>query len=125
MTESLRTQRSRELRRDQTPAEYILWLRLRNRQLSDLKFRRQHPLYGFILDFYCYEVQLAIELDGNVHQNQDQIEQDNYRTEVLKEKGVTLLRFWNSEVTNNIEKVLKRIEDVAKYLVSIKRIENE
>ena len=116
MTISLRTLRARELRKNQTEAERVLWQRLRNKQLNGLKFRRQCPISGFIADFYCFELKLAIELDGQVHTEYDQQEQDDYRTNVLTDKGVTVLRFWNSEVINTPEKVLETIETTAMRL---------
>jgi very-short-patch-repair endonuclease len=119
MTTSLRTKRARELRKNQTEAEGVLWQRLRNKQLNGLKFRRQHPISGFIVDFYCFELKLAIELDGQVHIENDQREQDDYRANVLTDKGVTILRFWNSDVINRLEKVLETIEATAMRLRQI------
>ena len=114
MSPTLRTLCARELRKNQTQAESFLWQKLRNKQFRGLKFRRQHPLFGFIVDFYCYELNLVIELDGQVHNDLDQHEQDDYRSQVLEEKGIAVLRFWNSEVINDIGKVLKRIEEIEK-----------
>lgn len=112
--------RARELRKNQTEAEGVLWQRLRNKQVNGLKFRRQHPISGFIVDFYCFELKLVIELDGQVHTEHDQREQDDYRTNILKDKGVTILRFWNSEVITDVEKVLETIEATAMRLRKIK-----
>ncbi|MEO5675834.1 MAG: DUF559 domain-containing protein [Chitinophagales bacterium] len=101
---------ARALRKNKTDAENLLWQLLRNRQLNGFKFRRQHPLpKGFILDFYCAEVKLAVELDGTPHLKQEQKEYDEQRTYVLKEYGIRVIRFWNEEVMNNTEQVLRKI----------------
>ncbi len=83
-----------------------LWQRLRNRQLG-ADFRRQHPAGGFILDFYCPAFRLAIELDGGQHAQT--VSRDVARTRWLEERGVTMLRFWNSDVTENLPGVLEVI----------------
>ena len=102
-------QAARELRQPQTPAEQKLWFHLRNRQLDGLKFRRQHPIDKFITDFYCAEVKLCVEVDGDSHAEPDQIKYDQARTEWLNECGCTVIRFTNREVFNQIEAVLQVI----------------
>ncbi|MDX2045467.1 MAG: endonuclease domain-containing protein [Chitinophagaceae bacterium] len=104
---------SRELRKGATEAEKKLWDKLRNRKLVGLKFRRQHPLDKFIADFYCHEKRLVIEIDGEVHDNLRAKENDTGRTYDLKELGITVIRFRNEEVINDIEKVVKKIADTA------------
>ncbi|MEA3350102.1 MAG: DUF559 domain-containing protein [Chloroflexota bacterium] len=99
--------RARELRQDQTPAENKLWHILRNRNLSNYKFRRQHPIYRFITDFYCAQTKLVIEIDGDVHAMQE--EYDQARTEWLKECGYTVIRFTNREVLEQTNTVAKEI----------------
>jgi very-short-patch-repair endonuclease len=95
------------LRKNQTEAEEILWQLLRNRKLGGFKFRRQHPISeGFILDFYCPEVRLAIELDGAYHKEEKQQEYDEGRTYELEKYGIKVIRFWNSEIENSAEQVL-------------------
>jgi very-short-patch-repair endonuclease len=98
---------ARELRQPQTPAEVKLWSRLRNRQLDGLKIRRQHPIDRFIIDFYCAEAKLCIEIDGDSHA--EQVEYDQARTEYLNERGYTIIRFTNREVFNQCEAVLQQI----------------
>jgi very-short-patch-repair endonuclease len=98
-----------ELRKASTPAEQNLWGLLRNRQLKGRKFRRQHPLANYVLDFYCHECKLAIELDGNYHKQPEVRAYDDSRTALLKENGITVLRFWNDEVFNDMERVLETI----------------
>ena len=97
-------ERARELRRDMTPAERVLWGRLRNRQLEGLKFRRQHPLGRFIVDFCCAQHRLIVEVDGGVHRNQR--EYDEARTQVLQAHGYRVLRFSNEAVLGDVEAVL-------------------
>ena len=101
--------RARELRHEMTPQERSLWQRLRNRQLYGLKFRRQTPLGPFILDFFCHEHQLEIELDGHHHAEPVQQRYDQARTEWLQQQGVRVIRFTNREVDTNLEGVLQEI----------------
>jgi very-short-patch-repair endonuclease len=84
-----------------------MWYKLRNAQIDGASFRRQHPAGRYILDFYCPALQLAIELDGGQHAQASA--QDRQRDEWLCERGVTLLRFWNSDVTENLSGVLEVI----------------
>jgi len=109
----------RELRKNPTKAEAILWARLRNKQLLGYKFRRQHPIEGFILDFYCPEARLAIEVDGADHLGDEAQEYDSYRTEVLQDLGIRVMRFWNSEVGKNPEKVIQLITNAILRQVDI------
>ena len=99
--------RARELRRPQTPAEQALWCVLRNSQLEGLKFRRQHPIGPFILDFYCAMLKLAVEVDGDSHA--DQVEYDTARTEWLNDRGIRVIRFTNDEVKKNLDGVVAEI----------------
>jgi very-short-patch-repair endonuclease len=101
-------QRARELRKEITLAEKLLWSRLRNKQLKGLKFRRQHPLGPFIADFYCAARRLVVEIDGDIHDLQP--ERDAARTEQFKQYGYRLIRFRNKQVLNDIEDVLVAIE---------------
>lgn len=101
--------RARTLRRDATEAEKRLWRLLRSRQFADLKFRRQHPLGPFVLDFYCAKARLAIELDGGQHNEPTGIAADARRTQWLQAQGVSVLRFWNNDVLADPEGVLSLI----------------
>ena len=100
-------QRAKELRWPMTPAETALWERLKGKQLHGLKFRRQHPLHHFILDFYCHAHRLIIEIDGGIHQQQK--DYDESRTEWLTQRDFKVIRFTNEEVLNDIETVLRKI----------------
>jgi len=102
---------AKELRQRETEAEQKLWSFLRNRQLKGKKFRRQHAIAGYIVDFYCNESKLAIELDGNFHTEPEAKEYDKSRTALLNEIGITVLRFWNEEVIKDPSKVLQRISN--------------
>ena len=99
--------RARELRQPLTPAEAALWARLRNKQLHGLKFRRQHPLHHFILDFYCHAHRLVVEIDGGIHATQKSY--DQARTEWLEQRGFTVMRFDNPIVLECTEEVLRQI----------------
>ncbi|HEV7424173.1 MAG TPA: endonuclease domain-containing protein, partial [Candidatus Paceibacterota bacterium] len=90
----------------------ILWKELRNRKLG-IKFRRQHPIDKFILDFYAPEIKLGIELDGSAHKENK--EYDQLRVGYLKSKGIKILRFWNTEVENHLERIIEKIEQEIKF----------
>jgi very-short-patch-repair endonuclease len=100
--------RAKELRRNLTSAEGILWSRLRNRQLGGLKFRRQHPIGPFIADFYCAEKRLIVEVDGDIHNMQ--IKQDQARTMQFESYGYNVIRFHNEQVEQELESVLEAIQ---------------
>ena len=100
---------ARELRSRLTDAEQLLWYLLRNRRFCGYKFRRQHPVGRFILEFYCHEERLAIELDGSGHCFDMQLVYDAVRTKELEGVGLIVLRFWNSDVLENLESVLESI----------------
>ncbi|MBN1579453.1 MAG: endonuclease domain-containing protein [Anaerolineae bacterium] len=104
--------RARQLRQPQTPAERVLWQRLRNRQLGGYKFRRQHPIGRFIVDFYCAECHLAVEIDGDSHL--DQVEYDAERTARLEARGYHVIRFTNREVHQQTDSVLEAIFQVCR-----------
>jgi very-short-patch-repair endonuclease len=101
--------RAKELRRPMTPHEAKLWQRLRGKQLYAIKFRRQHPIYRFILDFFCYEQRLVIEIDGDGHAEPDQRLYDQARTEWLEQRGLRVVRFTSRDIDADIEGVLREI----------------
>jgi very-short-patch-repair endonuclease len=102
---------AKNLRRNQTDAETVVWNLLRNRQVANAKFRRQHPIEGYIADFYCDEYQLVIELDGGQHFTDAGIKKDTERTQRLNELGINVLRFDNRQVLTETETVLQMIYD--------------
>ena len=101
-------QRAKELRRDMTPAEKILWQELRANKLG-VHFRRQQVIAGFIVDFYCHKAALVIEVDGDIHDLQQ--EEDARREKVLSEMGLRVVRFRNEEVMKNLSAVVGRVCD--------------
>jgi len=101
------TERARQLRKNQSEAEKILWAKLRNRQINNVKFQRQFPIGKYIVDYICREFKLIIEVDGGQH-NTAQL-YDNKRTLYLNNLGYTVVRFWNNDVMGNIEGVLQAI----------------
>ncbi len=101
---------AKQNRQSATEAEELLWQSLRNRKLNGYKFRRQHPISNFIVDFYCHESRLVVEVDGGYHKDREQKEYDDGRTYELKELGVKVIRFDNKEVIVNLNKVLNIIE---------------
>jgi len=98
---------ARDLRQAQTDAERKLWWRLRDRRLTEFKFRRQQPVGPFIADFCCTEAKLIVELDGGQHALQQN--SDTTRTGLLEAQGYRVLRFWNNEILTNPDGVLQRI----------------
>ena len=102
-------EKAKALRKNMTNTEKILWNSIKNKQALNTRFRRQHPINIFIVDFYCHSALLVIELDGEIHKNQ--LEYDEGRTAEMERFGIQVIRFKNKEVENNIEYVLKRIEE--------------
>ena len=104
---SAKRERSKEFRKTMTPAEAVLWKRLRGNRLHGLHFRRQQVIDGFIVDFYCHAHAFVLEVDGPVHNNQR--EYDAWREAILREKGLKILRVTNDEVMRDIDGVLERV----------------
>ena len=103
---------ARVLRKNQTPQEQKLWNLIRNNQLG-VKFKRQHPIGNYIVDFVCREKWLIIELDGSHHNEEKNIISDNKRTLYLNSRGYKVIRFWNNDIDNSIEGV---ISEIKKYI---------
>jgi very-short-patch-repair endonuclease len=100
---------ARTLRKDSTWSERTLWKHLRNRGVGGVKFRRQFSIGPYILDFYCADALLAVELDGDVHGQPQQERHDRRRDEIVTDAGIKVLRFWNEEVRVNLDGVLEEI----------------
>jgi len=98
---------ARRLRRQQTDAERLLWFRLRDRRLNGWKFRRQFPVDRYVVDFYCADAHLIVELDGGQHAVRT--DADAARTKILEAMGYFVLRFWNTDVIRNVDGVLEEI----------------
>ncbi len=107
-------QLSRELRHPLTPSEQRLWRVLRNRNLDNYKFRRQHAIGPFIVDFYCAQAKLVIEVDGDIHARQ--VEYDAARTEWLQNMGYQVVRFTNEEVLNQLSATVAEIQHICQEL---------
>jgi very-short-patch-repair endonuclease len=99
----------RYLRRNMTKAEVFLWTKLKGKQLNGLKFRRQYGINNFVVDFYCPELKLAIEIDGDVHYYDSRAVFDEKRQKDIEALGIKVLRYTNNDVIKNIEGVLNDI----------------
>ncbi len=104
------------LRGNMTQSELLLYDRLRKNQIKGLRFKAQHPIGQFIVDFYCHKLKLVIEVDGSIHEDLDVIEHDANRTFELEKFGLKIFRFNNSEIINDIDSVIKEIEDICNEL---------
>ncbi|NNP72470.1 DNA methyltransferase [Acinetobacter defluvii] len=103
---------AKNMRTNATDAEHLMWQILRARGFMDLKFRRQHVIAPYIVDFYCHEIGLVIELDGSQHGTDDAVEYDAERTKFLEALGLKVVRYWNHEVLGNTEVVLEHLWEV-------------
>jgi len=99
--------RARTLRRTETPPEELLWLALRNSQIGGLKFRRQHPIGAYVVDFYCRSAGLVVEIDGMSHDSK--AEPDAARSRVIAEQGLRILRVTNDDVMRDLDAVTREI----------------
>ena len=97
------------LRSKMTQSESILWEKLKGKQINGLRFRRQHPINIYIVDFYCHTQKLVIELDGEIHKSQ--IEYDNERTKDLNIYGLNIIRFHNYEIEEDIDNIISKIKN--------------
>jgi very-short-patch-repair endonuclease len=101
--------KARALRRRMSTAEIILWTKLRSRKIDGYKFRRQQPIYDYIVDFYCHELMLVIEVDGEIHSLKEIKEYDNKREKILTLNGYHLIRLTNFEIETQTDSALARI----------------
>ena len=101
---------AQKLRKPLTPAEKIFWHCARNRGLLNLKFRRQHPIGPFIADFYCHEYKLVVEIDGDIHSNEEIRSYDLKRDLYMKNLGLSILRFSNDDVFKNMDWIEEQIK---------------
>jgi very-short-patch-repair endonuclease len=103
---------AKALRKEMTHTERLLWDRLNNKQLLKVRFRRQHPIYRFIADFYCHAARLVVEVDGGIHNSRK--EYDEGRAAEMERFGIKVIRFRNDDVEKNIEDVIYRIEEIVR-----------
>jgi len=101
--------KARLLRNSMTEAEKIVWDKLKNRNVFKARFRRQHPIGIFIVDFYCHEYKLAIEIDGEIHLKNEVIEYDDGRSHDIEKLGIKILRFTNDEVFTDLKRITEEI----------------
>ena len=104
------------MRSNGTNVENLMWQLLRNKHFINLKFRRQHVISPYIVDFYCHELGLIIELDGSQHGTDDAVEYDAERTQFLEALGFKVVRYWNHDVLGNTEVVLEGLWQVCAEL---------
>jgi len=109
---------ARELRKDQTEAEKKLWTKLNKNQILGLQFRRQHPINIFVADFYCPSIKLVIEVDGSIHEIFEFSEHDIGRSDILNDFGITVIRFTNEQILNDLDGTLKQIESCVRKLLN-------
>jgi very-short-patch-repair endonuclease len=100
-------ERAKKLRREMTPAEKILWQKLRTNKLNGLHFRRQQVIHGYLADFYCHQHELIVEVNGGIHETQK--EYDAERETFLRALGFRVIRLTNEEVDNDLRSVLRKI----------------
>ncbi|MDP3741234.1 MAG: endonuclease domain-containing protein [bacterium] len=113
----------RKLRRDSTETERLVWNLIRNRQIMSMKFFRQYSIGTYIVDFYCPEIELAIEIDGGQHNESRNVMKDNQRTDYLEKIGIEVLRFWNNEIIENTEGVYEETVKTIKKLLPTSSLE--
>ena len=101
---------ARELRNDSTRTEIFLWLKLKGKQMYGYDFHRQKPIDNYILDFFCYELMLGIEVDGYSHQFLEVFNNDRVKEKRMNELGITILRFSDEQVLKDMENVIRAIE---------------
>lgn len=104
-------ERAKSLRKSPTQAESILWAQLKGRRFMSLKFRFQHPAIRYVLDFYCHSLKLCIEIDGKSHDEKFQKFYDDDRTKNLEYFGISVIRFSNKEVNQDIDLVLDKLKN--------------
>jgi len=112
-------EKAHELRKNMTKAEIALWDELKNRKLFKVRFRRQHPVDIFVVDFYCHEIMLAIEIDGEIHSKKEISEYDDGRTHDIEKLGIKIIRFTNEQVFNDINKVKSELLNIINELASL------
>jgi very-short-patch-repair endonuclease len=107
---------ARRLRGNMTDYEKLLWEKLKGKQICGIRFRRQHPIDIFIADFYCHDVRLVVEIDGEIHNQQE--EYDIGRTSEMERYNIKVIRFKNFEIETDIKKVVLEIENIVSQLLT-------
>ena len=109
--------KAKELRKYDTDEEKILWTKLNRNQILGLQFRRQHPIDRFIADFYCAKIKLVVDVDGSIHELPENKEYDIGRSEILNDFGITVIRFSNEQIINEIDKTIIKIKKISKKIM--------
>lgn len=112
--------RRRELRANTTRSEELMWIFLRNRNTKRQKFRRQYSVDSYIIDFYCPSLKLALEIDGDIHDLEDQKKYDAERQKHIEAFGIRFLRIKNEDIINDMDRVMKKVEDIITSLLTEK-----
>ena len=110
---------AKELRKSETEAEKQLWSRLNKNQIIGLQFRRQHPINRFIVDFFCPKIKLTIEVDGSIHELLEYQSHDIGRSEILSDFGITVIRFTNEQIIEQIDSTVEEIKTICKKLLKV------
>ena len=111
---------ARELRNKLTPAEQTFWLRLKE-QFPEYKFRRQHPISIYTADFYCHKLKLVIEIDGSIHDSEEAKLKDEKREKDLKNLDLTVIRFTNDQIKNEVESVIEIVSSNIEKLTASRK----
>jgi len=112
---------ARQLRNNSTKTEILIWQKLKRKQLYGYDFHRQKPIDNYILDFFCYELMLGIEIDGYSHELIEVFEKDTKKTKKMKQFGITVLRFSDAQVLKEMENVLRAIEQ---YIIDFEKVKH-
>ncbi|KYG71916.1 hypothetical protein AWW68_18060 [Roseivirga spongicola] len=110
-------EQAKRLRENMTYHEKLLWEKIKSNQIHGLRFKAQHPIAIYIVDFYCHKLKLVIEVDGKNHMEKDQAEYDADRSHELHDFGISVIRFSNQEIEQNIEKVITEISNLCLNLL--------
>ncbi|MFH1822822.1 MAG: endonuclease domain-containing protein [Patescibacteria group bacterium] len=110
MSKKSKIQLAKEFRKNSTNSEKLMWNEIRNRQFMNLKFRRQHLIDGYIVDLYCHELKLAIEVDGGIHNSINLIEEDIERQKIIEKNNIKFFRVKSEDIEFNIKEVIKRLK---------------
>jgi very-short-patch-repair endonuclease len=113
------------LRSEITVAEKILWSCLVNKQLNGYRFKRRHPVAGFVADFYCHKAKLDIEIDSGISQEREEAKYNAYRTSALKSRGIIVIRFMDEEVICKTDQVIEKIKEAITKNISLQGIEEQ
>jgi very-short-patch-repair endonuclease len=119
-----RIRKARELRNNMTLAEILLWSELRSKKVDGYKFRRQQPIFDYIADFYCHELKLIIEVDGEIHTLSEQVEKDKKRDRILKINGFNVLQLSNYEIEGDLVGSVKKIKSFISKILSPSKRDN-